>query len=248
MSSQTPYPAVHRLLGTLTRLIGLACCLGSCTLHPGVLAIAQTAVPDPLAILASIERPRQAPEANRTRSIFQRSEYSFQLTGLLSLSSNGSLTTKLAPNSVGFLFGMRYHFNPWEAVEFELGSSNDGTLYSSPLPASGAPSLPSFTAAMRRISLNEVLTASATSHLAPFLIAGGGVAEFQPFRNSPALFRSQVRAMATVGAGVDIRFLHLGVRVEIEGLFYKTPDFHTPAMPAAWTHVAQPSTGLTFTF
>ncbi|HWG37638.1 MAG TPA: hypothetical protein VN690_07970 [Terriglobales bacterium] len=158
------------------------------------------------------------------------------------------MTSKLTPNSVGFLLGMRFHFNPWEALEFEIGSSNNGALFSSAaLPSGAAPPLP-ISAAMRRISLNEVVTASAASHIVPFLLAGGGAAEFQPTRGAPAGFKSEIRAMATVGVGIDIRILHIGVRAEVEELFYKTPDFHNSAITGAWTHVAQPSAGLIFAF
>jgi len=217
-------------------------------LQPGARASAQTTAQDPLAILASIQRQQAAPEATLSRSVFSRSEYSLQLTGLLSKTSKGSLTAALAPDSVGFLFGMRFHLNPWEAFEFELGSTNNGALYSSGPTTSGSASVAYVSARMRRISVNEVVTASAASHLAPFLLAGGGVAEFQPTGAGSGSFRSEVRALGDVGAGVDIRFLHLGVRAEVEGLFYKTPDFHNPALSASWTHVAQPSAGLIFTF
>lgn len=205
---------------------------------------------DPLAILASVMRTGQQPARPKAAAgILQRSEYSLQLTGLLSLSSRGALTSNIVPNTVGFLLGMRIHLNPWEALEVEFGSTNNGSSYTVPPSASSKPADAVAAAVqMNRISVNEVITTSSTAHLEPFLLAGGGAAEFQPHNRTTAMPRAQVRGVAVVGAGLNIHFVHFGIRAEIEGLFYKTPDFHNPAVRGMWTHVAQPSAGLVFSF
>ncbi|MGH9482401.1 MAG: hypothetical protein ACRD1L_09945 [Terriglobales bacterium] len=156
-------------------------------------------------------------------------------------------TSRISPNSAGFLLGIRDYINRWEALEFELGYARRGSQFFS------APTAPTSTASplnasVLRLNLNEVLTVSAGAHFQPFVLVGGGVAAFQPVAGSRIPARSQIRPIGALGAGANMRVVHMGVRLEVEGLFYRTPDFHNPSIQARWSHVAQPSAGLIFSF
>lgn len=240
----TPYRWCRpRVLIPLGFLVGF----GLFTLTVRAQGTQETQPVDPLAILASIARPVPTRAVKEKSSFLHSSEYSLQLTGLLSLSGKGAFTGKIAPESLGFLLGMRFHLNPWEALEVEVGSTSKGSGYFSPGTAVGATGV-GISSQMERISLNEVITVSSATHVQPFMLAGGGAAEFRPSNGTPAPARSQVRGLGVLGAGLNFRFVHMGFRAEVEGLFYQPPDFHIGTGTKGWTHVAQPSAGLIFSF
>ena len=224
-----------------------------CALGPLCLAApSQTQAPpglvDPAAILASLEAaqpgarknaPRARPQAAGATS-FDRSEYSLQITGALT-PGTGALTTKVQPGSLGFLLGARFHLNPWEALEFELQSTSGGA----PFAAGTAAPVPT---RVTRFSLNEVLSANVASSVAPFLVAGGGLADFQGTSQDGTQSTSQIRPVGVLGAGMDMRIVHMGFRAEVETLFYRRPASGAPGAPSGWARLVQPSVGLIFSF
>ncbi len=207
---------------------------------------------DPGAILAQVEgRSTQAPAGVLEGVDFApRSEYSLQVTGLFSVRAGGVPTSHISSQSVGFLLGLRGYLNRWEGLEVELGFTRNGNAYFSPstAPRSTGVSLAPNAASVLRLNFNEVITAGTGSHVQPFLVGGGGVAAFQLQGQTALAPHSQVRPIGVLGAGINVRFVHTGFRAEIEGLFYRTPDFHNPSLASQWTHVVQPSVGLIFSF
>jgi len=233
------------------RALGLGCLAVALPLCGQSQAAAGKPV-DPVAILAEIGRGnRQAPAgALEGINFAPRSEYSLQVTGLLAVRAGGAPTSHISSQSVGFLLGLREYLNRWEGLEVELGFTRNGGAYFSPstAPRATGVSLAPNSANVLRLNFNEVITAGTGSHVQPFLVGGGGVAAFQLQNRTALAPRSQVRPIGVLGAGVNVRFVHTGFRAEIEGIFYKTPDFHNPSLASQWTHVVQPSVGLIFSF
>ncbi len=185
-------------------------------------------------------------------------EFSAQVSGVFTKNTNfnnvtnspSSVNHQIATNSVGLLFGYRYHFNSCEALEMEYGYTENGQRYYTPATAGNSSGLAyAITSQMHDIDFNEVIT---TPRLAgffqPFILAGGGALIFVPTNNTfgPS---SQTRAMFDYGAGLDFHIGHLGARVEYRGLIFQVPDFGVPALASnRYTHLAAPSVGLVFTF
>jgi len=179
----------------------------------------------------------------------QHSEFSAQVSGVFTRSTENNPTDHVAANSAGLLLGYRYHFNGWEAVEVEYGYTRNGQSYFTPATAAGAPAANNFvTADMHQLIANEVITTPRLFHFfQPFILAGGGAVMFRP-RSGPGV-SNQTRGAFNYGAGVDFHIDHLGARLEYQGLIFKVPDFNNPILRVnKWTHVAQPSIGLVFTF
>ncbi len=179
----------------------------------------------------------------------QHSEFSVQLSGVLTRNANNTPTTRVATNSAGLLIGYRYHVNSWEALEVEYGYTRNGQSYFTQGTAPNAPATNSFvTANMHQFIANEVVTTPRLfNFLQPFVLIGGGAVDFRP--RSGVGVSNQLRGAVNYGAGVDFHIIHLGARLEYQGLLFKVPDFNNPALRVnKWTHIAQPSIGLVFTF
>ncbi len=185
-------------------------------------------------------------------------EFSAQVSGVFTKNTNfnnvtsspSSVNHQIATNSAGLLFGYRYQFNSWEALEVEYGYTENGQRYYTPATAGNSSGLAyAITSKMNDFDFNEVIT---TPRLAgffqPFILAGGGALIFVPSHNTFGA-ASQTRAMFDYGAGLDFHIGHLGARVEYRGLIFKVPDFGVPALASnRYTQIASPSVGLVFTF
>lgn len=181
----------------------------------------------------------------------QHSEFSVQVSGVLESHTNNTPTTHLATHSAGLLVGYRLHLTPWEALEVEYGYTRNGQRYFTPATAGGAPAANfAITANMQSFIANEVITTPRIlGFLQPFILGGGGVVLFQPRGPSSIVVSNQVKGAVNYGVGFDFHIGHLGARAEYQGLIFKVPDFKNPLLTVnKWTHVAQPSVGLVFTF
>ena len=180
-----------------------------------------------------------------------RSELSAQVTGVFTKGTNNTPTTHVANNSAGLLVGYRVHLNNWEALEVEYGYTRNGQRYFTPSTAPNTPgTLNLVTANMQQAIANEVITTPRIAGVfEPFVLAGGGVVIFNPRSGSGLPVAAQTKGAFNYGFGVDFHIVHLGARVEYQGLIFKVPDFKDPLLTVnKWTHVAQPSIGLILTF
>lgn len=190
-------------------------------------------------------------QASGSSSDLQRSEFTAQVSGLFTRDTNNNFTDHLATNSTGLLIGYRYHLSSWEAVEVQYGYTRNGQRYFTPATAGGAPaSNYAVTANLHQLIFNEVVTTPRLfGVLQPFVLAGGGALFFRPRYSGFLATDNQAKGAFNYGAGVDFHIDHMGVRAEYQGLIFKVPDFGNPLLYTnKWTHVAQPSVGLVFTF
>ncbi|MGH9412753.1 MAG: hypothetical protein ACRD0Y_03345 [Terriglobales bacterium] len=181
----------------------------------------------------------------------QHSEISLQVSGLFNSNNNGTPTHHLATNSAGLLLGYRLHLTRWEALEVEYGYTRNGQRYATPATAPGTPGTNyAITSNFQELIANEVVTTPKVFGIfQPFILGGGGAVLFSPRGASTIALLRQTRGAVNAGAGVDFHVAHLGFRAEFQELWFKIPDFRNPLLTVnKWTHVAQPSVGLIFTF
>ncbi|HXE32143.1 MAG TPA: hypothetical protein VN515_10130 [Terriglobales bacterium] len=192
-----------------------------------------------------------AASANASPDDVQHSELSVQVSGVLTRNTNNAPTTHLATNSAGLLVGYRVHLNHWEALEVEYGYTSNGQRYfTAPTAGNTSGFAGAVTARMHQFIANEVVTTPRLfGFLQPFVLAGGGALYFRPRSDSLVAANNQWRGAFNYGAGVDFHIMHLGARAEYQGLIFKVPNFGNPLLNVnKFTHVAQPSVGLVFTF
>lgn len=182
----------------------------------------------------------------------QHSEFSAQVSGVYASRSFSNPVKHFDTNSVGLLLGYRYHFNGWEALEFEYGYTRNGQRYVTPPTTPGLPGLlVGVPASLHEFVGNEVLTTPRIlGFLQPFVLAGGGAVVFRPRSPSDiSPVSTQTRGAGNIGVGFDFHIGYIGARIEYQGLFFKVPDFHNPALTTnKYSLVSQPSAGLIFTF
>ena len=178
-----------------------------------------------------------------------RSEISFQGTGLFTNSSSGNGISYSATESGGGLATYRYHLNHWLSIEGGYGYSADSQKY---LLSGSAFRIQSgihqFTGAM---VLN--LPTRTHSRINPYLLVGGGALLFDPTGNqfnSLAGSSSQAKGAFLYGLGMNYALTrHIALRAEFRGLLYQNPDFGFGALATnSITHTAIPSVGVAFRF
>jgi hypothetical protein len=179
-------------------------------------------------------------------------DLSAQLTGVFTRNANGALINHLATNSAGVLVGARYHLDGWNALELNYGFTRNSQKYLSGGTTSAPATNTDIASNMHEFSANYVFNAPLWG-VEPFLLGGGGYLLFDPTnaaRVSIPGVRNQGRGMFDYGGGVDFRIAQgVGFRAEFRELNFKVPYFGlAPLNINKWTHVAQPSVGLIFTF
>lgn len=191
-----------------------------------------------------------SPSSNSGDSL-QHSEVSVQVSGVFQAHRANTSVHDFATHSAGLLLGYRLHLSHWEAIEVEYGYTRNGQRYFTPATAPGTPGAAyAVQAAMHEGVANEVITTPRIlGFFQPFVLAGGGVLYFQPRGFSAIAVSSQWRPTFNYGFGADFHIDHIGARVEFQGLIFKAPDFKNALLTSnVYTHVAQPSAGLVFTF
>ena len=178
-----------------------------------------------------------------------RSEISFEGTGLFTRGTTGNGTAYSATDSGGFLGTYRHHLNHWVSLEGAYGYSLNTQKYSLSSSAFRIQTgIHDFTG-----SLVLNLPSRSHSRINPYLLVGGGALRFAPTSNQVNTLsgaEGQTKGVFVYGAGVNYGiYKGLSLRAEYRGLIYGTPDFGFGALATnAVTHTAVPSVGLSFRF
>ena len=178
-----------------------------------------------------------------------RSEISFEGSGLFSKSTTGNGTAYSTTNSGGLLGTYRFHLKHWISLEGSYGYRVDTQKYSLSSSAFRIQSgIHNFTG-----SLVMNLPSRNHSRLNPFLLLGGGGLRFAPTNNQVNTLsgaRGQTEGTFVYGFGVNYAFYkELSLRAEYRGLVDSTPDFGFGALATdSFTHTAMPSVGVSFRF
>jgi outer membrane autotransporter protein len=178
-----------------------------------------------------------------------RSEISFEGSGLFSKSTTGNGTAYSTTNSGGLLGSYRYHLNHWISLEGAYGYSVDTQKYSLSSSAFRIQSgIHDFTG-----SLVMNLPSRNHSRINPYLLLGGGGLRFAPANNqvnSVSEAQGQTKGAFVYGVGVNYAiYKGLSLRAQYRGLVYSAPDFGFGALATdSVTHTALPSVGVSFRF
>jgi outer membrane immunogenic protein len=175
-----------------------------------------------------------------------RSEISLEGTGFFTKNSNGNGIENQATETGGLLVGYRYNINRWLAAEANYGYDRNTQLYFGSAPARIQTSI-------HQVTGSAVVKLPGFARLQPFVLAGGGALVFDPTGNAGGFFAGatqETKGAFLYGGGVDYRLTnHFAVRAEYRGLVYKAPSFNLVNLNTdSWTHIAQPSVGIVFSF
>jgi Outer membrane protein beta-barrel domain len=140
--------------------------------------------------------------------------------------SNGNFIREDTTESYGPLVSFRQPYRPWLGYEANLGFTSFSEAYNK-----GVVKLKSNDT---DLSVSYLLQSPLIYGFQPFLTLGGGIIYFSPTGTvtntntaTPSHLSSQLLPEFTYGIGINYPFLaHLGARVQLRGLKYKTPDFH----------------------
>ena len=175
-----------------------------------------------------------------------RNEVSAQGTGFFTKDSSNNGITRSATDTGGFLVGYRYHFNKWLAAEANYGFDRNTQKY--------------FSTGSRVQSDIHTTTADLGVNLPvrffglrPYVLGGSGALTFHPTGNGSGAVPgadTQAKAVILYGGGADFGLTrHLALRAEYRGFIYKNPDFGLRSLSIdGWTHTAQPSAGIAYSF
>jgi outer membrane immunogenic protein len=173
-----------------------------------------------------------------------RSEASANVTGNFQRQASGDGTTDTASGSGGLLFGYRFHFNNWNAIEVNYSYTNFSQRYT-----------PGFTTQARANELGvayvNTLGRPADARIRPFFEVGTGGLVFSPIPAGSTTNGSlQTRPALVYGGGVDFRASdRISVRLGYRGLLYTAPDFFVNVeVTKALTQMAEPYAGVVFRF
>ena len=177
-----------------------------------------------------------------------RNEVSAQGTGFFTKDSSNDGIRQSSTNTGGFLLGYRYHFNKWLAAEANYGFDRNTQKYF-------------LTSGFSRVQ-SDIHTTTADLvvnvpvkffGLRPYVLGGSGALTFHPTGNEGGAVPgadTQAKAVILYGGGADFGLTrHLSLRAEYRGYIYKTPDFGVRSLTSGgWTHTAQPSAGIAYSF
>jgi opacity protein-like surface antigen len=180
-----------------------------------------------------------------------RSEVAVSALGSFPKETIGNSIQQDPTNSAGFLLSYSYTFRPHSALALNYSYTRD-TQYYTVIGSITGP-IASQQANVHEITGAYVLDVGRGRRLDPFLLAGGGALIFSPISNSTnSTFGSTTQTAGTFvyGFGLNYRLVHaLGVRLQYRGLIYKAPDFGVSEISTgSWSHSAEPSIGLTYSF
>jgi hypothetical protein len=159
-----------------------------------------------------------------------------------SITSQNNLPHQSTTESAGFLFSLHDAPVAWAGIElnYQYSSFSERYVSSTNQPLVNIP-----------ISFHEATAAYVFHphfrHLQPFVNVGGGAIYF----DSTAQTVYQWRGTGLVETGFDIPTAnkHIGFRIEGRGLFYRAPNFHTPAIASSrWVATEEPSASVYYRF
>jgi outer membrane immunogenic protein len=177
-----------------------------------------------------------------------KNEVSVQGTGFFTNDTTGNGIRQHTTDSGGLLTSYRFHLNNWLAADGSYGYTRNTFQNFTPV---GAPNIQSN---VHQITGALVVTAPQKIFaFRPFVLAGGGVLNFDPTRNPGGLVvgaDGQNKGVFVYGAGTDLDInQRFAIRLEYRGLVYDRPDFGIAALNSGrTTHTAQPSAGFVFRF
>jgi outer membrane immunogenic protein len=177
-----------------------------------------------------------------------KNEVSIQGTGFFTNDTTGNGIRQHTTDSGGLLASYRYNFNNWLAADGSYGYTRNTFQNFTPAGAFNIQSnVNQITGALVVKSPQKLLV------FRPFLLAGGGVLNFNPTDNPGGLVLGadgQNKGAFVYGAGTDLDINErFAIRLEYRGLVYDRPDFGIAALNSGrTTHTAQPSAGFVFRF
>jgi hypothetical protein len=140
--------------------------------------------------------------------------------------SNGNFIREDTTTSGGGLVSFRQPYRPWLGYEVNFGYTKFYEAYNK-----GEVKLES---TVTDVSFAYLLQSPTVYGVQPFLTLGGGIIVFSPIAGTltstvpiPTTLPTQLLPEFTYGLGLNYPiFGHFGVRGQLRGLKYKTPDFH----------------------
>jgi hypothetical protein len=163
--------------------------------------------------------------------------------------SSGNGIDQAVTNSGGILGSFRFRIRRHDAIELNYGHTRNSQIYTNGT---------AFTFQEQQANVHELTAAyvyqfNRRKKLDPFVLGGGGLLLFRPVTASThSLADPQNETQGTIlfGLGANYRLTDaLGVRVQLRGLMYKSPDFGVAAASTgAWALTGEPSIGLTLRF
>ena len=172
---------------------------------------------------------------------------SYQVSG-----SNGGVLNEtvsnqqqFTTNSVGLVTSLQFHPRPWAGIEVNYGYRTYSEIYQFNYSSTTIPQT-----SRVRTSSHEA-TGAYEFHprhipFQPFVNVGGGAIDFVPKYG-----QNQWRGAGLLEAGFDIptHNPHFGFRVEGRSLFYRAPNFNTPAVStSSWRATDEASVGTFYRF
>ena len=169
--------------------------------------------------------------------------------GVFTKDSSGNGIDQAVTNSGGILGSFRFRIRRHDAIELNYGHTRNSQIYTNGT---------AFTFQEQQANVHELTAAyvyqfNRRKKLDPFVLGGGGLLLFRPVTASThSLADPQNETQGTIlfGLGANYRLTDaLGVRVQLRGLMYKSPDFGVAAASTgAWALTGEPSIGLTLRF
>jgi len=187
-----------------------------------------------------------APAATWAQGNVQRSEATLSFAGLFPSESNKNGLKRSATDSGGVLFSYRFWLTQGNGLEFNYGHARDSQLVSS---ASGQNRIH---AGVHEVTGAYVWRFNLTARVQPFLLAGAGMAQYNPLTSGSTLQGtvSQTKPTLLFGGGADYKIgEHLAVRLQFRELVHPAASFKVEAFRTnTWLHIAEPTIGLTYRF
>jgi Outer membrane protein beta-barrel domain len=141
--------------------------------------------------------------------------------------SNGNFLREDTTESGGFLGSFRQHYRPWLSYEANIGYTKFYEAYNK--------GVVKVEDNVTDVSFAYLLQSPLIYGFQPFVSVGGGIIVFSPINGTltdelgtlPTKLSSQLLPEFTYTLGINYPlFTRFGVRGQLRGLEYKTPDFH----------------------
>lgn len=169
--------------------------------------------------------------------------------GVFTKDASGNGIDQAVTNSGGYLASFRYQIRRNAALELNYGHTRNSQVYTN----SSAFTFQEQQANVHELTAAYVYRFDHKKKLTPFVLGGGGFLFFRPMTVSTHSLvdpQNDTEGTFLVGLGANYRLTDaLGIRVQLRGLMYKSPDFGVnAASTGAWSLTGEPSVGLTFRF
>lgn len=176
----------------------------------------------------------------------QRSEATLSFAGLFPSESDKNGVKRSATDSGGVLFSYRFWVTQANGLEFNYGHARDSQLVSN---ASG---LNRIHTGVHEVTGAYVRRFNLSGRLQPFLLAGGGMMQYNPIISGSTLqgATSQTKATLLFGGGADYTLSeHFALRLQFREAAHPSASFGLePFRTDTWVHIAEPTIGFTYRF